>query len=163
MVACKNCGRELNEGAKFCPECGAEVIVEEFSDENQFCPSCGYKMPKGLKFCPECGSPTSNTPQVNNTANNTGNSVVNKEKDPTLAAILSFLIVGLGQIYLGLTKKGIILFIGAVISLILTLVIIGFVTWLLIWGYSIYDAHNSAQKMNKGMVVEDRIDIHNLF
>ncbi|WP_407431240.1 hypothetical protein [Methanobrevibacter sp.] len=123
------------------------------------CKNCGSELKEDTEVCPECGSPTSNTPQTNNTAT----PVVKKEKSAGLAAILSFLIVGLGQIYLGLTKKGIILFIGAVISLILTLVIIGFVTWLLIWGYSIYDAHNSAQKMNKGMVVEDRIDIHNLF
>ncbi len=163
MVACKNCGCELKEGAKFCPECGTEVIVEKFSSENQFCPNCGYKMPKGLKFCPVCGSPTSNAPQVNNTVNNTGNFVVNKEKDPTLAAILSFLIVGLGQIYLGLTKKGILLFIGAIISGFLMLILIGFVTWLLIWGYAIYDAHNSAKKMNNGIAVEDTIDINNLF
>lgn len=164
MVACKNCGCELQEGAKFCKECGAEVIVEEeFSGEPQFCSNCGYKMPKGLKFCPECGSPTSNAPQVNNTVNNTGNAVVNKEKDPTLAAILSFLVVGLGQVYLGLTKKGILLFIGAVISGFLMLILIGFVTWLLIWGYAIYDANNSAKKMNNGIAVEDTIDFNNLF
>lgn len=162
MVACKNCGCELQEGAKFCKECGAEVIVEEVSGEFQFCPKCCYKMAKGLKFCPECGSPTSNTPHVNNTVNNTGNSVVNTNKDPLLAAILSFLIIGLGQIYLGLTKKGIILFLAAIVSGVLMLILIGFILWLLIWAYAIYDAYNSAQKMQNGIAVEDTIDLQNL-
>ena len=162
MVACKNCGCELQEGAKFCKECGAEVIVEEVNGEFQFCPKCGYKMAKGLKFCPECGSPTSNTPHVNNTVNNTGNSVVNTNKDPLLAAILSFLIIGLGQIYLGLTKKGIILFLAAIVSGVLMLILIGFILWLLIWAYAIYDAYNSAQKMQNGIAVEDTIDLQNL-
>ena len=162
MVACKNCGCELPEGAKFYKECGTEVIAEEYNGETQFCPNCGSKIPKNIKFCPECGSPTSNTPQTNNTANNTGNSVVNTNKDPALAAILSFLIIGLGQIYLGLTKKGIILFIAAVISGFLMFILIGFALWLLIWVYAIYDAYKSAQKMQNGIAVEDTIDFNNL-
>ena len=163
MVSCKNCGCELPEGAKFCRECGSEVIVEEYMGETMFCPNCGSKIPKSIKFCPECGSPTSNTPQVNNTGNNTGNSVVNSDKSPVLAAILSLIIIGLGQIYLGLTKKGILLFVGAIISGFLMLIYIGWITWLLIFAYSIYDAYNSAQKMNQGIAVEDTIDINNLF
>lgn len=161
MVACKNCGRELPDNAKFCKECGAEVVVEELGGESQFCSSCGFKMPMNLKFCPQCGSPTSKAPHVN-TVNNGGNSVVNKDKNPLLAMLLSLLIVGLGQIYLGLTKKGIILFVAAVISGILTLIIIGYVFWLLIWIYGMYDALNSAQKMQSGIAVEDTIDFNNL-
>ena len=159
MAACKNCGCELPEGAKFCRECGSEVIAEEYVGETKFCSNCGSEIPKNIKFCPECGAPTSNTPQ----ANNTGNTVVNSNKDPILAAILSFLIIGLGQIYLGLTKKGILLFVGAMISGVLMLLIIGWLTWLVIWGYGIYDAYNSAQKMNSGIAVEDTIDFNNLF
>ena len=156
MVACKNCGCELPEGAKFCRECGAEVIVEEVTG-TQFCTNCGFKIPKGINFCPECGNPTSSNPTVKN-----ANSLANTDKSPGLAAVLSFLIVGLGQIYLGLTKKGIILFLGAVISGFLMLILIGWFTWLLIWGYGIYDAYNSAEKMNNGIAVEDTIDFNNL-
>ena len=115
-------------------------------------------MPKSTKFCPECGSPTPGNSQANNTS-----VVVNASKSPGLAAILSFFIVGLGQIYIGLTKKGILLFIGAVISGFLMLILIGWITWLVIWGYGIYDAYNSAEKMNQGIAVEDTIDFNNLF
>ena len=64
---------------------------------------------------------------------------------------------------LSVTKKGILLFIGAMISGVLMLLIIGWLTWLVIWGYGIYDAYNSAQKMNSGIAVEDTIDFNNLF
>lgn len=158
MAPCKNCGCELPEGAKFCKECGIEVIQEELNTETKFCTNCGFKMPKSTKFCPECGSPTPGNSQAKNTP-----VVVNASKSPGLAAILSFFIVGLGQIYIGLTKKGILLFIGAVISGFLMLILIGWITWLLIWGYGIYDAYNSAEKMNQGIAVEDTIDFNNLF
>ena len=163
MVLCKNCGSEVDEGAKFCKNCGSEVIVEEendFVNETRFCANCGFEMPKSTKFCPECGTSTEGVPQV---VNNTNNSVVNSDKSPGLAALLSFLIIGLGQVYLGLTKKGIILFIAAVISGFLMLIVIGWITWLIVWGYAIYDAYNSGEKMRNGIAVEDTIDINNLF
>lgn len=158
MVACKNCGCELPEGAKFCKECGVEVIQEEPVKETKFCQNCGFEMPRSSKFCPECGYSTTGNPNPNNS-----NGVVYKKKSAGLAAILSFLIVGLGQVYLGLTKKGILLFLGAVISGVLMLVLIGWITWLLIWGYGIYDAYNSAEKINQGIDVADTIDFDNLF
>lgn len=159
MAFCKTCGCELPEEAKFCRECGSEVIVEENVNKTKFCANCGSEISNVAKFCSECGSPTSNSPHTKNTYN----SVVRADKSPGLAAVLSFFIVGLGQIYIGLTKKGILLFIGAMISGVLMLIFIGWITWLLIWGYSIYDAFNSAQKMNRGIAVEDTIDLDNLF
>ena len=159
MVSCENCGCEIPEEAKFCPDCGCEVIKEEPSSETKFCANCGCEMPRSTKFCPECGAQTQGNPQQNNT----NNSVLNRNKDPLLAAVLSFLFIGLGQIYLGLTKKGILLIVGAIISGILMMILIGFITWFLIWGYAIFDAHKCAEMMNNGIAVEDDIDLHNLF
>ncbi|MDO5809936.1 MAG: zinc-ribbon domain-containing protein [Methanobrevibacter sp.] len=122
------------------------------------CKNCGFEIKdENIKFCPACGAPTSPESQVNDP-----NLVVTNGKNPILAAILSFFIVGLGQIYLGLTKKGIILFIAAVVSGILTLFIIGWILWLIVWGYAIYDAYNSANKMNMGVGVQDTIDFNDL-
>lgn len=117
------------------------------------CKNCGFEMKdENIKFCPSCGAPTSGETQVN----------ISNNKNPILAAILSFLIIGLGQIYLGLTKKGIMLLIAAVISGFLMLIIIGYVLWLIIWIYAIYDAYNSANKINMGVHVQDTIDLHDL-
>ncbi len=129
-----------------------------FFGGNMNCKKCGFELKdENIKFCPSCGAPTSPSSQVNDP-----NLVVNGDKNPILAAILSFLIVGLGQIYLGLTKKGIILFAAAIVSGILTLLVIGWILWLIVWGYSIYDAYNSANKMNMGVGVQDTIDFNDL-
>ncbi|WP_458452920.1 zinc-ribbon domain-containing protein [Methanobrevibacter sp.] len=158
MVNCQNCGFEIDDEAKFCKKCGSEIVIEtKESNEFKFCSNCGFKMDENIKFCPECGTSASGVPQTTNAA------VSNADKNSALAAILSFLIIGLGQIYLGLTKRGIILFVAAIVAGILTLIIVGWILWLLIWVYAIYDAYNSAEKMKQGLVVEDTLNMDNLF
>jgi len=62
-------------------------------------------------------------------------------KSPTLAAFLSFLIVGSGQLYNGQPVKGILMFISCVL---LWCVLLG---WIVnIW--SILDAYKTAEKIN---------------
>jgi len=51
-TVCSKCGKPLPANAKFCLECGQQVL----SENEIICPSCGNKTPKG-KFCLECGSP----------------------------------------------------------------------------------------------------------
>jgi TM2 domain-containing membrane protein YozV len=160
MVNCQNCGEEVVEGAKFCKNCGSEIVVEQANEKDtKFCSNCGFEMPEASKFCPECGNTAERVPPVMNTTT----IVVPSNKSSGLAALLSFLIIGLGQVYLGLTKKGIILFLLAIISGVLMMVLIGWITWLLVWGYAIYDAYNSCEKMKKGIEVEDTLDFNNLF
>lgn len=67
-------------------------------------------------------------------------------KSPRVAAVLSFLWAGLGQIYNGQIGKGILLLVVQVINLALMFVLIGFVTGFLVLVYSIYDAYKSAER-----------------
>ena len=48
--ACKKCGAELKDGAKFCHVCGTKIGPE-------ICNKCGAELPKDAKFCPKCGFP----------------------------------------------------------------------------------------------------------
>lgn len=48
-VACTNCGAQIAKDTKFCPECGQ-------NQEAKKCTNCGADMPAGTKFCPECGT-----------------------------------------------------------------------------------------------------------
>ena len=57
-MRCQNCGAELEEGVKFCRECGSKVI----ENKKRFCRECGTELPEGVKFCPECGA---NVAQMN--------------------------------------------------------------------------------------------------
>jgi hypothetical protein len=71
-------------------------------------------------------------------------------KNPGLAAILSFFIVGLGQIYNGQIGKGIALMVAAVISGLLCAILVGFILFPVVWIYGIWDAYKTAEKFNRG-------------
>jgi len=73
------------------------------------------------------------------------------EKNPGLAAVLSFFVPGLGQIYNGRIFDGIGLLVFYAISILLIFVYgIGLLTTPLLWLYGIYNAYNGAIKINNG-------------
>ncbi|KJS10659.1 MAG: hypothetical protein VR67_17395 [Peptococcaceae bacterium BRH_c8a] len=71
------------------------------------------------------------------------------QKNPGIAAVLSFLIIGLGQVYNGQISKGLLFFGGAIVSGFLTMIIIGFILLPVIWLYGIYDAYKTANNLNE--------------
>lgn len=105
---------------KYCANCGAEVDVKALT-----CPSCGVVQQDQIA-----------TPvQI---------------KNEGLAAVLSFLFVGLGQIYNGQIGKGILLIIIQIVNVCLMFVFIGFLTYPLVWIYGVWDAYNTAKNINAG-------------
>ena len=69
-------------------------------------------------------------------------------KNPGLAAVLSFFYMGLGQIYNGQIAKGILFIVVYSISILLMLILIGFITTPILFIYGMYDAYKSAEKIN---------------
>ena len=65
-------------------------------------------------------------------------------KSPGLAAVLSFLICGLGQIYNGQILKGLIFLVAYVISWWMMWIVIGFITTPILW---IWGALNQSAKI----------------
>lgn len=65
MPICSNCGKEIAEGVKFCPECGASATLNEdgyntvrkqvFVGEVRKCPNCGSELQGMAAICPTCG------------------------------------------------------------------------------------------------------------
>jgi membrane protease subunit (stomatin/prohibitin family) len=53
FVACPKCGGQVQQGARFCPNCGATMTPP--SQATFPCPNCGKPVAAGAKFCPECG------------------------------------------------------------------------------------------------------------
>ncbi len=50
MNKCPNCGLEVEEGMKFCYECGTPI------PQVRKCPQCGTELPPKAKFCFSCGA-----------------------------------------------------------------------------------------------------------
>ncbi len=68
-------------------------------------------------------------------------------KNPILAAVLSFIIPGLGEIYAGKTMIGIVL---VILTIILTAAIYmvtsyAWIAYIIVWLYAIYDSYTTAK------------------
>lgn len=55
-LSCTNCQTQLTDDAKFCPECGTQVIAPEDKPQPRFCLHCGVRLTENAKFCLACGS-----------------------------------------------------------------------------------------------------------
>ena len=55
-MKCQNCGSEVRDGAKFCRECGSEVIEKTEALNTNDCPVCGNILEQNAIFCNECGT-----------------------------------------------------------------------------------------------------------
>ena len=69
-------------------------------------------------------------------------------KNPGVAAVLSFFVTGLGQIYNGQIVKGVLFIIIQAINALLMYVLIGFITFPIFWIWGMVDAYRTAEKIN---------------
>jgi TM2 domain-containing membrane protein YozV len=115
--------------------------------KTKFCQNCGAEIDKNAEICPKCGvrvappppPPTSFAPVQ-----------MRERKSPGLAAVLSVIFIGLGQIYNGQIGKGIGFIIIGIVFVALMFVLIGFILYPLFWIYNIYDAYKTAERINAG-------------
>lgn len=73
-------------------------------------------------------------------------------KNAGLAAVLSFFFTGLGQIYNGQIGKGILFIIIQIINIGLMFLVIGFITYPIVWIWGMFDAYRTAEKINAATV-----------
>jgi len=98
-----------------CNRCGKSI-----------CPECQMQL-AGENYCRDCIAAKTGTGETREA-----------EHSPSLAAILSFVIAGLGQIYNGQPGKGLLIF---------------FTGWLIIpWIIGIFDAYATAKKIRQGVI-----------
>lgn len=108
--------------------------------EMKFCQHCGARIYVEAEICPNCGVRVKTIP------------VYTEKKSSGIAAVLSFLFTGLGQIYNGQIGKGIAFMIIGFILAGTILILIGFILYPLFWIYTIYDAYSTAEKINAGVM-----------
>lgn len=70
-------------------------------------------------------------------------------RHPGIAAVLSFFWTGVGQIYNGQIVKGIILILIQMVNVALMFILIGFITYFIVWIWGMYDAYKTAERMNR--------------
>lgn len=76
---CVKCGKEIPDGSKVCPECGA------LAENAKFCQHCGEAIDKDCIVCPKCGKQVAQLKQEqpnivinNNNSNSSVNANVSK-------------------------------------------------------------------------------------
>lgn len=153
---CPNCGKSVPEGAKFCENCGSAANSSAGQQSAQAPPGYQappYPAPPPYYPQPPYGAPVPYLPL----------------KSAGIAAILAFLIPGLGHIYLGKITEGIVyLILGVAIWSVggIVVIIVGIATWglgilvgiavltiiyLVFWIWQIYDAYNKANQFNAAL------------
>jgi len=123
---CKNCGAQMDDTAVFCQKCGAsQQQATGGGKATKYCFNCGNLIDERAELCPKCGVRQAVTAYVKK-----------EQKEPWLAALASFLIPGLGQLYNG--------------DSFFKAALIFCTSWLILpWIYGIYDAYTGAKKINE--------------
>ncbi len=75
--------------------------------------------------------------------------IIQPPKNSGLAAVLSFLLPGLGQMYNGEIGKGVLILIVQAVNFALTLIVIGFITGPIVLIWAVYDAYKTAERINQ--------------
>jgi TM2 domain-containing membrane protein YozV len=137
-----------------------------------FCPNCGRQIPDGSKFCPYCGASLEGESGVSQIQGVLSEEERKKKayeeelirakarqaakvgtKSPGLAAVLSFLFPGIGQIYNGQIGKGILFLILNSISWALVFVFgIGLIPLIIVEIIATIDAYNTANNINDALL-----------
>lgn len=102
-----------------------------------YCDECGAKNPDGVAFCGQCGKKFKVV------------EIKKDEKNMILALAISFFLTGLGIVYAGNVKRGLLLFIGGLIFNILGLGLSFFkIIGLVIWVAALYLTYIEVKKSN---------------
>lgn len=104
-----------------------------------FCQNCGAALAEGARFCASCGR---EQPGVVAAAVAAPAAIPEKYG---MAALLSFFLPGLGQVVKGQILKAILIWLGTIVFIVLSFVVIGLPLLLILWLWQIYDAYNSPQ------------------
>jgi len=118
-----------------------------------YCTNCGNTIEENVSFCPDCGKSTKFKDGFAKKVETEAEKFM-ENKDPFIAAILSFIFPGLGQLYNGDFKKGLLLQTAYLISLALGGIFYSFFLIFLIaivvLIFAVYDAYTEAEKVKSG-------------
>lgn len=118
----------------------------ERGPDEAFCRDCGAVISRAAEICPECGVRQRDPPKSGLDA---ALEDVLEGGNPFVAAVLSALFPGLGQIYNRELEKGLVVIVASLVALLSALVLVGFVLYPAVWVYAIYDAYTVADRQSQ--------------
>lgn len=123
-----------------------DATSRERGPDEVFCRDCGAVISERAEICPECGVRQRAPPRssVDSTLDD-----VFEGGNPFVAAVLSAVFPGLGQIYNRELEKGIAIIVASFLAALSALVLIGFLLFPLVWLYAIYDAYTVADRRRR--------------
>ena len=118
----------------------------ERGPDEAFCRNCGAVIAGEAEICPDCGvrqrdPPTSGLDAAIEDLVEGGN--------PFVAAVLSAVLPGLGQLYNRELEKGLAVVVASFLALFSVLVGIGLLLYPAVWIYAIYDAYTVADRRSE--------------
>ena len=114
------------------------------ANSTKYCSNCGAQIDVKAEICTKCGVRVAPPPMQTQ--------VIYSKKNATLAGILSFLITGVGQLYIGQIGRGLLFLIGGkIVGGMFGLLFgsFGLLLAFLIPIFSAYDAYSQAIKYNQ--------------
>ena len=121
-----------------------------------YCPNCGMQIPDSEKFCEHCGTKLEPGETVSSGTDRTMAAIMVNKKSEALALILSLLISGLGQMYVGKIGRGLGLLAAEIITAILgAFLLFPLIITLVIWIYAMYDAFKLAKEYNQYLLAHN--------
>jgi TM2 domain-containing membrane protein YozV/ribosomal protein L40E len=117
--------------------------ARERGPDEVFCRDCGAIISENAEICPECGVRQRDPPK---SSVDTAIEDVFEGGNPFVAAVLSAVFPGLGQIYNREIEKGIAVIVASFVAALSALVLIGFLLFPAVWLYAVWDAYVVADR-----------------
>lgn len=157
---CPKCAEPTKVGTKFCGKCGTSISPEHT------CPKCSVSLKTDAKFCGNCGHKITSIDakisilQVDASQENKNYIFSNKKtKSPVIASVLSCLLPGSGQVYLGQFQLGFGLMIVTIFTYNFLLSkyssdsFFSFLLLILLWCFSIFSAYKDGAVLQQGQPI----------
>ena len=85
LIKCLNCGTDVSDKAKQCPNCGETLQTQKVV---KVCEECGYELDDNVTICPKCGCPVPESEEQKKT----------RKKKKIIISVIAILVVILALI-----------------------------------------------------------------
>ncbi|RDZ43706.1 zinc ribbon domain-containing protein [Haloferax sp. Atlit-10N] len=120
----------------------ADDSTRERGPDEVFCRDCGAVIDARAEICPECGVRQRDPPK---SSVDSALDDLLEGGNPFVAAVLSAIFPGLGQLYNRELERGLVFAVGFIVASVSVMVFIGFLLAPAVWLYSVYDAYTRAE------------------